>query len=69
MSDFLDEMPEAFRTLFAISVADMSTPIGYVQVELLSFVGPIAVLIYAIDAGVAIHLEVAASTAPPYGPT
>lgn len=52
VSDFLDQMPEAFRSLFATSGADMSTPVGYVQIELLSFMGPIAMLIYAIGAGV-----------------
>ena len=52
MSDFLAQMPEAFRSLFAASGANMSTPTGYVQVELLSFIGPIAVLGYAISAGV-----------------
>lgn len=51
MSDFLEQMPEAFRSLFASSGADMSTPTGYVQVELLSFMAPIAVLMYAIGAG------------------
>ncbi|MHC6594648.1 ABC transporter permease subunit [Arthrobacter sp. C152] len=50
-SDFIDQMPEAFRSLFATSSADMSTPAGYIQVELLSFMGPIAVLIYAVSAG------------------
>lgn len=53
MSDFLDQMPEAFRSLFAASGADMSTPVGYIQIELLSFMGPIVLLIYAIGAGVA----------------
>jgi ABC-2 type transport system permease protein len=52
MSTFLDQMPETFRSLFAASGADMSTPVGYVQVELLSFMGPIAVLVYAIASGV-----------------
>ena len=51
MSDILDQMPEAFRALFASSGADMSTPTGYVQVELLSFMGPAAVMMYAIGAG------------------
>lgn len=51
MSDFLDQLPEAFRSLFASSGADMSTPTGYVQVELLSFMGPIAVILYAVGAG------------------
>ncbi|TFD14699.1 ABC transporter permease [Cryobacterium sp. TMT1-21] len=54
MSDFLKQMPEAFRYLFAATGADMSTPVGYVQVELLSFMGPIAVLVYAIGVGVAV---------------
>lgn len=54
MSDFLQQMPEAFRSLFAATGADMSTPVGYVQVELLSFMGPIAVLVYAIAMGVAL---------------
>ncbi len=51
MGDFIDQMPEALRSLFATSGADMSTPTGYIQVELLSFMGPIAVLIYAIGVG------------------
>lgn len=28
MGDFLDQMPEAFRSLFASTGADMSTPTG-----------------------------------------
>ena len=51
MNDFLHQMPEAFRALFAASGADMSTPTGYVQIELLSFMGPMLLLIYAITAG------------------
>ncbi|MUU72494.1 ABC transporter permease subunit [Pseudarthrobacter sp. GA104] len=51
MSDLLDQMPEAFRALFASSGADMSTPTGYVQVELLAFMGPAAVLMYAVGSG------------------
>lgn len=53
MQTYLDEMPKAFRALFAASGADMSTPTGYVQVELLSFMGPMLLLIYAINAGAA----------------
>ena len=53
MKDFLDQMPKAFRSLFAASGADMSSPVGYVQIELLSFMGPLLVLVYAITAGVA----------------
>jgi ABC-2 type transport system permease protein len=52
MSDFLDQMPEAFRALFSTTGADMSTPAGYVQIELLSFMGPLLLLVYAITAAV-----------------
>jgi ABC-2 type transport system permease protein len=53
MDDFLDQMPEAFRSLFAASGADMSTPVGYVQVELLSLMGPVLLLLYTVTAGAA----------------
>jgi len=53
MSDFLDQMPEAFRAMFAASGADMSTPVGYVHIELMSFMGPMLLLIYSITAGAA----------------
>lgn len=51
MKDFLDQMPDTFRALFAAAGADMSTPTGYVQVELLSFMAPLVVLLYAVVAG------------------
>ena len=51
MNDFLDQMPEAMRNLFAMAGADLSTPVGYIQVELLSFMGPILVILYAVLAG------------------
>jgi ABC-2 type transport system permease protein len=51
MSDFLDQMPEAFRSLFATSGADMSTPVGYIQIELMSFMGPIVLILYAVGQG------------------
>jgi ABC-2 type transport system permease protein len=51
LSDFLDQMPEAFRALFASAGADMSTPVGYVQIELLSFMGPLLLILYAVVAG------------------
>ena len=53
MRSFLDQMPKALRALFAASGADMSTPSGYVQVELLAFMGPMLLLIYAITSGAA----------------
>jgi ABC-2 type transport system permease protein len=51
MNDFLEQMPEAMRNLFALGGADLSTPVGYIQVELLSFMGPIIVILYAVLAG------------------
>lgn len=51
MSDFLDQMPEAFRNLFASAGADLTTPVGYIQIELMSFVGPAMVIAYAVGQG------------------
>jgi ABC-2 type transport system permease protein len=51
MSDFLDQMPEAMRSLFASTGADMSTAAGFVQVELLSFMGPLVLMLYTVTAG------------------
>ncbi len=51
ISDFLDTMPEAFRSLFATSGADMSTPVGYIQIEFMSFMGPMLVILYAVSQG------------------
>ena len=51
MSDFLDQMPEAFRSLFATSAADMSTAVGYIQIELMSFMGPTLLIRYAVGQG------------------
>jgi ABC-2 type transport system permease protein len=48
LNDYLDQLPEAFRALFAASGADMSTPVGYIQIELMSFLGPIVVILYAV---------------------
>lgn len=53
ISGFIEQMPEAMRALFAMSGADMSTPVGYVQVELLAFMGPLLLLLYAITTGAA----------------
>ena len=51
MSDFLNQMPKAMRSLFAASGAALSTPVGYVQVELLAFMGPLLLIIYAVAVG------------------
>lgn len=53
MAEFVEQMPEAFRALFTMSGADMSTPVGYIQVELMSFMGPLLLLLYAINVGTA----------------
>lgn len=52
-NDYLDQMPKALRSLFAASGADLSTPIGYVQVELLSLMAPLLLIVYSITAGAA----------------
>jgi len=53
MDELLQNMPEALRSLFSMSGADMSTPVGYVEVELLAFMGPLLLLLYATGAGAA----------------
>ncbi len=53
LNDYLDQMPAALRSLFAASGADMSTPAGYVQVELFSLMAPLLLIIYGITAGAA----------------
>jgi ABC-2 type transport system permease protein len=51
-SKLIDEMPAAYKALFTTGGGiDFSTPAGYLNVELFSFMGPIVVLIYAIGAG------------------
>lgn len=53
IGDFLDQMPQAMRNLFAVAGADMSTPVGYVQIELFAFLGPMVFLLFTITAGAA----------------
>jgi ABC-2 type transport system permease protein len=51
-SDIIDQMPEALRGLFtAGGVGDVTSGPGYVYVELLSLMGPLLFLVYAIGAG------------------
>jgi len=51
-SKLIDEMPAAYKALFTTgSGIDFSTPAGYLNVELFSFMGPLVVLVYAIGAG------------------
>jgi len=53
MTDFLNSMPPAMRSLFAMSGADMTTPIGYVKIEMLSLMAPLLVRLYAVTTGAA----------------
>ncbi|MEU4058552.1 MULTISPECIES: ABC transporter permease subunit [Rhodococcus] len=53
ISGFIEQMPKAMQALFVMSGADMSTPVGYIQVELLAFMGPMLLLIYAVATGAA----------------
>ncbi len=48
----IDQMPPAYRALFsASSGADFTTAAGYLNTELLSFMAPMLVLLYAIGSG------------------
>ena len=50
----IEDMPAAYKALFTSgSGVDFSTPAGYLNVELFSFMAPIVVLIYAIATGAA----------------
>jgi ABC-2 type transport system permease protein len=51
-SDIIDKMPESLRALFVASgVGDVTTGPGFLYVELLSFMAPMLVLLYAVGAG------------------
>lgn len=51
-SRLIDDMPDAYKALFTNGAGiDFSTPAGYLNVELFSFMAPIVVLIYAIGTG------------------
>jgi len=50
----INEMPKAYRALFSVtSGADFTTAAGYLNTELLSFMGPLLVLVHTIGAGAA----------------
>lgn len=51
MADFLDQLPEAFRALFLATGASMTTPVGYIQIEMMSFMAPLLVILYAVVQG------------------
>lgn len=50
--DLFDTLPQAYRALFtAGGQIDLSTPAGYLGVELLGFIGPALIAVYAITLG------------------
>ena len=52
--DLFSTLPEAYRALFtAGGQIDLSTPAGYLGVELLGFLGPALIAVYAITLGAA----------------
>ncbi|WP_230990130.1 universal stress protein [Rhodococcus oxybenzonivorans] len=51
MNQFPGQMPGAFRALFAMSGSDMPTTAGYIKIEILSFMGTLLLLIYAVGTG------------------
>lgn len=51
-SDVIDQMPSSIRDLFTAGTsADFSSGAGFLYLELLSFMAPLLVLVYAIGAG------------------
>jgi ABC-2 type transport system permease protein len=53
-SDLMNQLPDSLRSLFTGGTAtDLASPEGYLYTEMLSFMAPLLVLIYAITAGAA----------------
>jgi ABC-2 type transport system permease protein len=51
IQQFIDQLPEAYRALFASTGVDMSTATGYLNIELFSFVGPLLLLAVGVALG------------------
>jgi ABC-2 type transport system permease protein len=51
MQEFMDQLPEAYRAMFASTGLDLSTAEGYLNIELFSFVGPLLLLAVGIALG------------------
>lgn len=49
ITEVLDQLPEVLRSLLAVT--DVSTPVGYVQAELLGLTGPLLVILFAVLSG------------------
>ena len=48
----IDQMPQAYRALFTTGTGvDFTTPAGYLNTELLTFMGPLLLMVYAIGSG------------------
>lgn len=50
-NELFDQMPESLRSLFSAAGTDIASGAGYLQTELLSFMGPMLILFYAISVG------------------
>lgn len=51
-TDLIERMPKAYKALFTAGGGmDFTTPAGYLNTELFSFMGPVVVLLFAIGAG------------------
>ena len=54
IQEFIDQMPKAYQALFTVGASlDYSSPAGYLNTELFTFMAPGLVLTYAIGAGAA----------------
>ncbi|HEX6933506.1 MAG TPA: ABC transporter permease subunit [Streptosporangiaceae bacterium] len=52
--DLFDTLPQTYRALFTASgTVDLSTPAGYLGIELMGFLGPALIAVYAITTGAA----------------
>lgn len=49
--DYLERLPEAFRNLFLAEGVDITSPVGFLNAELFSFMMPLLLLVFAIGAG------------------
>lgn len=48
----IEGLPKAYRALITVAGGgDITTPVGYLDVELMTFMGPLLVFVYAIGAG------------------
>lgn len=48
MQDYLENMPEAFTNMFVGEGGDFTSPMGFIDAELFSFMGPIVLIVFAI---------------------